>query len=276
MASPCEILVAGVGPKPARAAVEWAIDETARIETRFSRYRRDNIVHRINTAEGRRIDIDAETQRLLSFADQMHRMSDGAFDITAGVLGRIWKFDGSDRVPQADEVEAILPFVGWHQVEFDGATLRMPRGMQIDLGGIGKEYAVDRVAEELDREFAGRFLVNFGGDMRACRRPDETSDWEVGIESPHEDGRAVQRIPLASGGLATSGDARRFLLKDGVRYGHILDPRTGWPIRDAPRSVTVAAGTCTEAGALSTLAMLHGGGARAFLEEQQCPFWCLD
>lgn len=83
-------------------------------------------------------------------------------------------------------------------------------------------------------------------------------------------------LSLAAGALATSGDARRFLLKDGVRYGHILDPRTGWPVRGAPRSVTVAAPTCTEAGVLATLAMLQGREARAWLAAQGAPHWIVD
>ncbi len=276
MASPCEILASGVGPAGARRAVELAMAEAWRIERKFSRYRDDNIIHEINHSEGHAVEVDDETARLIAFADQAHRMSEGAFDITAGVLRRVWNFDGSDRLPDRAEVASLLPLVGWHQVEWDPPILRLPKGMQIDLGGVGKEYAVDRVASLLDREHSGTFLVNFGGDMRACAPPAPGQEWEVGIESPHQEGTAVQRVSLSSGGIATSGDARRFLVRDGIRYGHILDPRSGWPVPDAPRSVTVAAGTCTEAGFLSTVAMLQGRGAKEFLREQQCPFWCLD
>ncbi|MDH3990867.1 MAG: FAD:protein FMN transferase, partial [Gammaproteobacteria bacterium] len=88
-------------------------------------------------------------------------------------------------------------------------------------------------------------------------------------------GTAQKLIRLKNGGLATSGDARRFLLKDGIRYGHILDPTTGWPVTDAPRSITIAADTCTQAGMLATLAMLKGKDAESFLEDQDCQSWCL-
>ena len=96
----------------------------------------------------------------------------------------------------------------------------------------------------------------------------------VGIEALNAERQVAQkRIRLEHGGLATSGDARRFLLKDGIRYSHILDPTTGWPVRDAPRSITVAADTCTQAGMLATLAMLNGPDAEHFLAAQAVRFW---
>jgi thiamine biosynthesis lipoprotein len=116
--------------------------------------------------------------------------------------------------------------------------------------------------------------VNFGGDLRANRRPTR-GPWQVGIERPDTDRLAAMLLELEHGALATSGDSRRFLLKDGLRYGHILDPRTGWPVANAPRSVTVAASSCTEAGLLATLAMLEGAGARTFLESQGVRHWIL-
>lgn len=276
MASPCEVLVSGLGPKHARTAVAMAEKETRRIEQKFSRYRSDNVVHRIHAAEGESVDLDEETDRLLAYADHLYRMSDGAFDITSGSLRQVWNFDGSDAVPAPAQVSAVLTRVGWHQVEWTQGRLRLPKGMQIDLGGIGKEYAVDRVADLLAAEFDASILVNFGGDMRANRPPEDGEAWAVGVESPDQEGSALRRISLSSGAVATSGDARRFLLKDGIRYGHVLDARTGWPPRDAPRSISVAAATCTEAGSLSTLAMLQGAKAREFLEAQQCRYWCVD
>jgi FAD:protein FMN transferase len=115
-------------------------------------------------------------------------------------------------------------------------------------------------------------LVNFGGDLRANRSPPHGL-WQVGIERPGADQVATMVLELEHGALATSGDSRRYLLKDGVRYGHVLDPRTGWPVQGAPRSVTVAASSCTEAGLLSTLALLHGADAQSFLEEQGVRNW---
>jgi len=140
------------------------------------------------------------------------------------------------------------------------------------FGGIGKEYAVDRAYDLLAAQYAGPFLVNFGGDLRA-NRPPPNGPWQVGIERPDTDQTAGMVLDLERGALATSGDSRRFLLQDTVLHGHILDPRTGWPVPESPRSVTVAASSCTEAGLLSTLALLHGAQARAFLEVQGARYW---
>ena len=118
-------------------------------------------------------------------------------------------------------------------------------------------------------------LVNFGGDLRCTGRPPKSGAWRVGIESIVESGQAVRRIELKTGALATSGDARRHIDIEGVRYGHIFDARTGWPAAGAPRSVTVAADTCSQAGSYSTLAMLQGKGAEAFLAGEDLQFWCL-
>jgi thiamine biosynthesis lipoprotein len=146
--------------------------------------------------------------------------------------------------------------------------------MELDLGGIGKEYAVDQAHDLLRARYDAPFLINFGGDLRASQ-PSPQGPWQVGVERPGSERDAALLLELGHGGLATSGDARRYLLKDGVRYGHILDPRSGWPVRGAPRSVTVAASSCTEAGLLATLALLQGAGARAFLEEQGVRYWLL-
>ncbi len=146
--------------------------------------------------------------------------------------------------------------------------------MEIDFGGIGKEYAVDRAYEMLSRHRSTAFLINFGGDLRANHRPARGA-WQIGIERPDIDGQTDRVLDLERGALATSGDSHRFLLKDGVRYGHILNPRTGWPIADAPRSVTVAASSCTEAGLLATLALLQGAQAQEFLQQQGVGYWIL-
>jgi thiamine biosynthesis lipoprotein len=118
-------------------------------------------------------------------------------------------------------------------------------------------------------------LLNFGGDLLALGPQGGGSPWRVGIESVTAEATAAKHIELGVGALATSGDARRFLLKDGQRYGHILDAKTGWPVAGAPRSVTVAAATCTEAGMLATLALLQGAEAERFLDAQGVQFWTL-
>jgi thiamine biosynthesis lipoprotein len=275
MASPCEILVETSDADEARHLSEAAAVEAWRVEDKFSRYAANNVVARINSAAGAPIDVDAETASLIDFSNTLYELSDGRFDITSGVLREAWKFDGSDLLPTRKTVERVLQRVGWHRVDWQSPTLWMENGMEIDFGGIGKEYAVDQVAQKLRDASAISTLINFGGDLAVTRPPAERQGWRVGIESVSERGPAADKvIELRAGALATSGDARRFLLRDGVRYSHILDPRSGWPVKDAPRSVTVAADTCTQAGMLSTLAMLEGDNAEAFLRAEQVRHWC--
>jgi thiamine biosynthesis lipoprotein len=275
MASPCEILVESDDRGEAARLARIAADEAWRIEDKFSRYIPGNVVGRINAARGEAVTVDEETASLLDFAATLHTLSDGRFDITSGVLREAWSFDGSDRIPAPELVERILERVGWDKVRWRRPLLTLRAGMQIDLGGIGKEYAVDRVAGRLAEATECSALVNFGGDLAVTRAPRERHAWRVGIEPVSADEhRGGPVLEIRTGALATSGDSRRFLLRDGVRYGHILDPHSGWPVEGAPRSVTVAADTCTQAGMLSTLAMLKGYTAEAFLDTEGVRYWC--
>jgi thiamine biosynthesis lipoprotein len=248
--------------------------EAWRIEQKYSRYRDDSVVAWIHGRRGSPCVVDAETAALLDFAWQCFEMSEGMFDITSGILRRAWKFDGSDRVPDQATVTQLLSSIGLDKVRWESSELLLPAGMELDFGGIGKEYAVDRAYDILAACCRHPFLINLGGDLRA-NRPPSSGTWRVGIERPDSDRSAAMLLDLEHGALATSGDSHRFLLKDSIRYSHILDPRTGWPVANAPRSVTVAASSCTEAGLLATLAMLHGDGARDFLEEQGARHWIL-
>lgn len=310
MASPCSVLMEGAGPALAAQLLELACSEAQRIERKFSRYRSDSVVAALHASRGQPLAVDDETAGLLDYAAQCHALSDGRFDITTGVLRQAWRFDGGSRLPTEAQVAALRPRVGWHRVAWQRPWLQLPEGMEIDFGGLGKEYAVDRVLGLLDaharadakaqdqthpKAQAGTepasprvaLLVNFGGDL-ACNGPRlDGQPWQVGIEgtgpgaatapettngsAPEPHAAAV--LGLSAGGLATSGDSRRFLLKDGVRYGHVLDPRSGWPVRGAPRSVTVAAGHCSQAGVLATLALLQGADAARWLAQQGVPHW---
>ncbi len=276
MASPCEILFATDERTVAERLLQLGCQEAKRIEQKFSRYRKDNCIYRINQSNGAPVTVDTETANLLDFAQQCYQLSEHKFDITSGVLREVWRFDGSDNIPDPAAVAALLPRVGWEKVEWRRPVITLRPGMEIDLGGIGKEYAVDQTARLISRELKTGVLINYGGDLYALgpRRDDEP--WGVGVDDPDATGcRQIGAVNLSKGGLATSGDARRYLLRDGVRYSHILDPTTGWPVPDAPRAVTVIAETCLEAGMLSTMAMLQGRRARAFLEAQEVQFWCL-
>lgn len=273
MGSPCELVCEATQRREALEQTQRVADEAWRIEDKFSRYLAGNIVSRINSAAGTAVEVDDETADLLDFAASLYALSECRFDITSGVLRRVWHFDGGDGVPGEDSVRDILRLVGWHRVQWRRPVLEMPPGMEIDLGGIGKEYAVDRCAALAREKGSSPCLVNFGGDLATTGAPRRRQSWRVAIEGDEPD--APDRIiELRQGALATSGDARRFLLKNGVRYGHILDPTTGWPVPDAPRSITIAADTCVEAGMISTLAMLRGAEAENFLAAQALVYWC--
>lgn len=266
MASPCELLLPDSG-RDIESTVQAVADEAWRIERAFSRYRDDNEVHRINTAGGKPVEVGDELAQLLDYADTIHKLSNAAFDITSGVLRRAWTFDGGDHVPDVAQVRKLRKLVGWEKVDWQRPVLRLKKGMEVDLGGIGKEYAVDRGAGILVAAGLRGGLVNFGGDIRIIGPRPDGSAWQVGIEKVAAED-PVHTLQLKSGAVATSGDARRHVIRNGRRYGHILDPRTGFPVEAAPRSVTVIDETCTQAGLLATLAMLQGVRAERFLAAQ--------
>lgn len=273
MGSPCELVCEAAKRADALELTGLVAEEAWRIEGKLSRYLDGNILARINSAHGNPVGVDDETADLLDFAETLYELSERRFDVTSGVLRRVWRFDGGDQVPDSESVNDVMKYVGWHQVDWRRPVLQMPRGMEIDLGGIGKEYAVDRCASLIRTRDGSPSLVNFGGDLAASEAPRRRRSWKVAVEgnAPEEPERIID---LKQGALATSGDARRFLMKDGVRYGHILDPTTGWPVPDAPRSITVAAQSCVQAGMISTLAMLKGAAAEAFLDAQDVVSWC--
>lgn len=283
MASPCELLVDGGSAADAQALLTLARDEVLRIEHKFSRYRSDSVLAQLHAAGGRPVEVDDETAQLLDFAASCHALSGGLFDITSGVLRSAWRFDGGSHLPDEARVRALCARVGWPRVTWRRPHLTLPAGMELDLGGVGKEYAADRVLALLTARTPWPLLVNLGGDLVVSGARADGSAWSVGIERPgaaevavsHGTAGAAGVLEVRAGALATSGDARRFVLAGGVRYGHILDPRSGWPVLGSPRSVTVAAPTCTLAGVLSTLAMLQGAGAEAWLATQSVPYWVL-
>ncbi|MDO6695177.1 FAD:protein FMN transferase [Aliiglaciecola sp. 3_MG-2023] len=275
MASPCEILVDSTDTNLAKKLTKMAYTETKRIENKYSRYQNNNLMFQINQSNNRPVAIDAETAKLLTFADTCYQISDGLFDITSGVLRKVWKFDGSDNLPKQEQVTALLPFLGWQRVKYTSESITLPVGFELDFGGIGKEYAVDCVAKTCQKIAAQvSVLVNFGGDIQVTQARKDHPYWQVGIEDPSNTSGGIAMVNIASGGLATSGDANRYLLKNGVRYGHVLNPKTGYPIQQAPRSVTVAAQQCIQSGLLATLALLQGQNAEHFLQQQNCKHWC--
>lgn len=278
MGTVCKLRLCADSPQAATQAAERAVAEVRRLEIKYSRYRADSIVSRINAAAGtgQKVEVDAETAALLNFAAQLHAHSDGLFDITSGVLRRVWDF-GSGRLPTDGAVRALLPLVGWHQVYWDGQAIALPQaGMELDFGGFGKEYAADCAATALKSAGVYGGTINLGGDVRIVGPHPDGKPWRLGVAHPRNPARQViASLPLRGGALTTSGDYERFMDLDGRRYCHILDPHTGWPVSHW-QSVSVVGPTCLAAGALSTIAMLKREQAHAFLREQGVGFLTVD
>jgi thiamine biosynthesis lipoprotein len=265
MASRCEVRLSAPDVPTANRLAQQAIAEVRRIETKYSRYRPDSIVSRINAAAGNEVvDCDSETGALMAYADALYGASEGLFDITSGVLRRAWDFR-NPQVPKAEVLEPLLTLVGWDKVDvgIDGVFLR-EAGMEIDFGGFGKEYAADRAAALLMEAGVRHGYVNLGGDMRFIGPQMTGQPWSIGIQDPRDPDSVMASIPVSQGALATSGDYERFFEMDGERYCHILDPRSGMPVRFW-RSVSVLAPMAIAAGSCSTITMLKQQDGLSFL-----------
>ena len=277
MACDCEVRVVGDDEPSAKAAAQQAIAEVRRVEAKYSRYRADSLISRINAAAGSEVPVavDPETDALLDLADRLHAASGARFDATSGVLRRAWDFRSS-RIPSGSEIAAVLPLVGWQHVARGTGTVRLCRpGMEIDFGGFGKEYAADRAAAVLLGAGARGGFVNLGGDIRVAGSRADGTPWRFAIRHPRDAAAFVTEVELGAGALATSGDYERCIVVGGQRYAHLLDASTGWPVHDWA-SVSVVAASCTAAGALATLAMLAGSDAPALLSAQGSWFMAID
>ncbi|MCC7328306.1 MAG: FAD:protein FMN transferase [Burkholderiales bacterium] len=270
MAAENEIQLAAADIDVARRAARSAIADVRRIEAKYSRYRDDSVTTRVNCAAGGdAVPIDTETAALLRYADQCHALSGGLFDITSGVLRRAWDFRREPpALPQPGDLAEAVALVGWAEVEWSAKCIRLPRaGMEVDFGGIGKEYAADRVATICLEHGLRHGLVNLGGDVRAIGPQADGTPWRVGIRHPRHTGAALAGFDLAAGALATSGDYERYFEIDGRRYCHILNPGTGMPVAHW-QSISVVSPLCVVAGSCATIAMLLEDGAEAFLDAQ--------
>lgn len=257
MGSRCGIHVFSEDRSRATETAERVILEVKRIEARFSRYSDESETTRINrgAAEGLPVTVDVEVARLLNQAFRFHRISNGLFDITSGILQRVWDFS-SAIVPQADQVRALLPLVGMRHLAWHDRTLQfMKPGMQIDFGGVAKEYAADRAAELCRKAGQSHTLVDLGGDLVVVGPLPDGSPWKIRIRHPRNNQDAFSIFEVSKGGVATSGDYERFMEVSDTRYCHILNPITGFPVQSIS-SVTVVASSCSLAGGLSTSAML--------------------
>ena len=230
-------------------------------EARFSRFRPESLVSRINARAGREaVELDDEAESLFGLVDWYHWSTGGLFDPSALPLLALWDYHNpAAQVPKPEAVAAARAKVGWKKVVHKDRKLFLPEpGMGIDVGGIGKEYAVDCVLQMGQACGFPSIHVNFGNDLRVFGPAPQGGPWLVGLEDPRHPGECWGGLAVTKQAVTTSGDYLRFFSVDGRRFGHILDPRTGWPVANGCGSVTVVAPTCTEAGVLSTTAFIMG------------------
>lgn len=268
MGSPCEIQLYAGSLDVADRVANTAIADVRQLEARYSRYRDDSYLSTINrvASTGGEIRVDDETAALLDYAATCYRESDGLFDITSGVLRRAWRFDRG-QLPNQDQIEALLASVGWDKLRWTRPVLAFPTpGLELDFGGVVKEYAADRAAALCEQGGLHHGIVNLGGDIRVVGPHPDGSPWRIGVRDPRRLGALVQMLSLRAGGLASSGDYERCIVVDGERYGHILNPRTGWPVKHLA-SVSVVADLCLVAGSASTIAMLKEKAGPQWLEQ---------
>lgn len=277
MGSFCEIQLFDASRVSGKQLARKLSREVARLEAKYSRFKSASLLSQINLAAGNAqgLAVDAETVSLLEHAKSCFETSGGLFDITAGVLNTLWDFKQA-RVPSEEQIEEALCRVGFDRLSWQDSCLHLPEGMQIDFGGIVKEYAADSVAR-LARELgvdAG--LVNLGGDFSVIGAQPDRRPWPVGIQGPEHAQDVIAGIALSAGGLASSGDYERYFLHEGKRYSHILNPKTGWPCAGL-RAVSVAANLCTVAGSVATIAMLkEEQEAKEWLAESGLPYVWVD
>jgi len=276
MGSPCDIQLYARNHASAAAVADLVVADVARLESRYSRYRDDTFLSAINrvAAAGGAIEVDEETAGLLDYADTCYRESDGLFDITSGLLRRVWRFDRA-ATPAPEEIGPLLARIGWQKVRWRPPRLEFPAGMEIDFGGIVKEYAADRAAA-LCREAGVRHgVVNLGGDIRIVGPQPDERPWRIGVQHPRRKQAAVGTLVVGAGGVATSGDYERCIVVEGRRFGHVLNPKTGWPVQHLA-SVTVVGELCVVAGSASTIAMLKEADGPAWLERLGLPHLWVD
>lgn len=228
-------------------------------EAHYSRFIADSLISRINAAAGQDwVEVDAETDALFNLCQEMIFFTRGAFDPTSLPLIRLWNWKANPPVvPDAAQIEAAQKLVGWRKLKRRPGAIYLPQaGMCLDLGGIGKEYAVDRVLMLALQRGIENVLVDFGSDVRVHGQPPEKGAWHVGLEDPRRPGQCWTGVAVTNHAVATSGDYARHFVHGGRRYGHIIDPRTGYPVNNGTLAVSVVAPHCTLAGILTTTACI--------------------
>jgi thiamine biosynthesis lipoprotein len=252
----CSLQLAGVDAARARRAAAAVRAWVESFEARYSRFRAGSLISDINRRCGQWVAVDAGMEAMLNLCDSLYFITRGALDPTAEPLVRLWY--GVDRPPAAAAVAAARALVHWPAVQRRPGAVRLPSpGMALDFGGF-KEYAVDQAAAILRQHGVQAFLVDFGKDLCAGAAPPDAPAWHIGLEHPDAPGKVNGSIALVAAGMAASGDYHRCFIHAGVRYGHIIDPRTGYPVANGCRVAHVIGGSCLEAGVHATAAFILG------------------
>jgi len=272
MASPCEVMLPYIDSNKddVQRVAQAAEEEVRRIETKYSRFLPDSILSKINSSDGQKTTIDAETHYLLNYASVAFELSDGLFDITAGVLSKLWDFRNGI-IPSPETIRTNLAYVGFQHIRFNSNSIILPAGMSLDFGGIGKEYAVDCAAAICKSAGITHGIIDLGGDLHVIGPQPDNRPWKVGVRNPRAPENAIAELAITQGGLSTSGDYERYFEHSGKRYCHLLLPKTGMPV-SYWASVSVVAPSCLLAGTLSTIAMLKQSDARMWLDEQEIQY----
>ncbi len=234
-----------------RAAIDWI----ARFEARYSRFLPESIVGQINARAGGSdwLELDEDADRLLWVCAEMHCLTRGVFDAAALPLLRIWDWKADpSRIPGESEIRAALEISGWDKVQ------RRPRGIRLPIAGMGIDLGGDQLVSMVGSFGIADMMIDIGQDIRVSGRPPGKDAWYIGLEEPDRPGECWTGVRLTDQAVATSGDYFRSFTRDGRRYGHILDPRSGLPVSNACQAVSVIAPNCVMAGILSTAAFILG------------------
>ena len=241
-------------------ALKDAMAECGRYERLLSRTIEGSDVWRINHAEGEPTEVSDDTLAILRRAAEISEKSGGAFDITIAPASTMWDFtSGKAELPDAAALAEAAARVDYTRVRLDGNTVTLPAGMMIDLGGIAKGYIADRVKAFLEERGVKHAILSFGGNIVAIGKKPDGSDWKVGIQDIDRPTGEYMLVAANRGGsTVTSGIYERGFTLDGVRYHHLLNPKTGWPEQNELASVTILSESSMEGDALATAAFILG------------------
>lgn len=262
MGSVFEISLVGTDSASLEYQIQLVIDEIERIENLISEWRPNTQISEVNRNAGiRPVKVDREVFELTRRAISYSILSDGAFDISVAALDKIWRFDGNmDALPSDAAVQNSVTKVGFEKIELDSiaSTIFLKQsGMKIGFGSIGKAYAADRGRHILQEMGVKGGLINASGDIALWGKPPEKKSWSIGISDPEKPYKITRKLRMKEGAVATSGNYQKYVMFNGVRYSHIINPRTGYPATELA-SVTVIGPMAEFANALSTSVMVLG------------------